>query len=120
MTTIAILPIDQGSGTTAYEAVAGRHVASGETVGEALDALSVQCPEIESEPFLIVQRFRPDEFFSGEQQRRLADLMRRWREARETGAVLSNEETTELEKLVEAELLASGRRAGAAAGKIGR
>ncbi len=119
MTTVAILPVESGAGSPTFEAVSGQRIATGDTAGEALDALSAQFPEVEAEPLVLVQRFRPDEFFSGDQQRRLQELMQRWRSGRDGGTPLSAAEMAELESLVERELVASGRRAATAAGKIG-
>ncbi len=51
-----------------------------------------------------VQDFRPDEFFTEAQQTRLAELLQKWRIARDDGETLSNDEQSELEKLIEAEL----------------
>ena len=63
--------------------MAGDKLSEGKTPGEALDALTVQLSEEETSTLVIVQNLRPDHFFNVEQQRRLADLMNRWRIARE-------------------------------------
>lgn len=119
MTTVAIIPVESAGGAPSYEAVAGQRAASGETAGEALDALSASFPELESESLLLVQRFRPDRFFSVDQQRRMKELMNRWRHSRDGGVPISAAELSELEALIDAELVASGRRAAAAAGNLG-
>ena len=111
MTTVAIIPISTQSGGHTYQAVAGRRMAAGDTAGQALDALTTQFPDIESESVLIVQRFRPDRYFSGPQQQRMTDLMTRWRAARDSGDPWTAEEQSELESLVNSELQASGQRA---------
>jgi hypothetical protein len=68
------------------------------------------------EKFIAASRgknFRPDCFFTAEQQQRLEELMGRWRTARDMGTSLSDEEQTELESLVEAEVRATTERASA-------
>jgi hypothetical protein len=54
-----------------------------------------------------------DEFFSTEQQRRLQELMSRWRAAREANEELSPAQQAELEALVDAELAGATLRAAA-------
>ena len=54
---------------------------------------------------------QPDAFFDEAQQRRLAELMRLWRAARDAGLLLSPAEQSELDQLVEAEIEACPRRA---------
>jgi len=108
MTTVSILPVDNSSDDSKYEASAGQCRAVGDTAGQALDALTVQFPEIDSESLLVIQRFRPDPYFTAEQRQRLQQLMERWRTARDAGQSLPPEEQAELEQLTEAELRASG------------
>ncbi len=120
MTTVAIVPISTRTGGQTYQAVAGRRMAAGDTAGQALDALTAQFPDVESESLLIVQRFRPDRYFSEPQQQRMADLMAQWRSARDSGGTWSAEEQSELESLVNAELQASGQRAEDAAKGLGK
>lgn len=67
-----------------------------------------------------MQSFRPDAFFTADQQDRLAVLMARWRVARDAGYTLTVDEQTELEALIEAELQASAARAAALADTLGR
>ncbi len=62
---------------------------------------------------VVVQHREPDAFFGQAKQRRLAELMNHWRDARDTGSSLSPEEQTELEQLIEAEIEASARRTAA-------
>jgi hypothetical protein len=62
---------------------------------------------------LIMQSFRPDCFFSAEQQQRLSDLMNLWRAARDDGQTLPPEQQAELDSLVEAELKAATTRTAA-------
>jgi hypothetical protein len=111
MNTVAILPVATSTGRLEYQAVSGTRVAVGKSAGQALDALTAEFPELESEGLVIVQRFCPDRFFPAEQQQRLQDLMGRWREARDHGQSLPQAERAELESLIEAELKASARRA---------
>ena len=120
MTTIAIVPVATSAGRLEYQAVAGPHRAVGNSAGQALDALAAEYPEMELEGLVIVQRFRPDRFFSAEQQQRLQTLMGCWREARDHGQTLSEAEQAELESLVAAELDASARRAAAISEELER
>lgn len=120
MTTVAIVPMPTRTGGRAYQAVAGRRMAAGDTAGQALDALTEQFPEVESESFLVVKRFPPDKLFTEQQQLRLAELMGRWRESRDSGGPWSAEEQSELDSLVDAELAASGERAASVAQGLGR
>src|SRR5438128_2393206 len=61
MTTIAILP--EGPGQS-YRAVAGNKQSVGKTAGEALDALTAQLDEGQRGTMIVVQQFRPDQFFT--------------------------------------------------------
>jgi len=119
MTKVAILPIQTETGDVSYRAVAGDKQSLGKTAGEALDALTAQLSEDETSALVIVQSLRPDRFFSAGQQKRLAELMERWRAARDRGEALPVDEQTELEALVETELRASADRAAALAGELG-
>jgi hypothetical protein len=120
MTKVAILPERSAKGVTMYRAVAGAHQAVANTAGAALDALTAQLSPDESGTLVVVQNHRPDRFFNAEQQRRLEDLMGRWRLARDAGKELSPTEQAELKSLVEAEILASGERAVAALADLER
>ena len=113
MTKVAILPERSAKGVTVYRAVAGARQAVANTVGAALDALTAQLSPDESGTLVVVQNHRPDRFFTVEQQRRLEELMSRWRSARDAGKELSSSEQSELKSLVDAEVLASGERAAA-------
>lgn len=113
MTTVAILPISGASGERIYRAVAGDKQSTGKTAGEALDGLTAQLEGSEFATLLIIQSFRPDWFFSAEQQQRLSELMNLWRTARDEGQTLPPEQQTELDKLVEAELKAATARTAA-------
>jgi hypothetical protein len=114
MTKVAILPEPAArDGVTYYRAVAGTRQSVAKTVGGALDGLTAQLPADESGTLVIVQNHGPDEFFTAQQQRRLGELMDRWRAARNAGLSLSSAEQRELDSLVEAELRAAGARASA-------
>ena len=110
MTKVTILPLPTEKGLS-YHAVAGDKHSQGKTVGEALDALTPQLSVDESGTLIIVQSLRPDRLFNAQQQQRLAELMTRWRAARDLGGPLPMEEQSELDALVEAELRAAGTRA---------
>jgi hypothetical protein len=56
---------------------------------------------------------RPDRFFAEPQQRRLEELMAKWRHARDAGRALSPEDQAELEGQVGAEVHAAAERAAA-------
>jgi len=119
MTKVAILPVPTEQGALSYHAVAGTKHAEGNTAGQALDAIAAQLSEAETSTLLIVQ-LRPDRFFTAAQQERLADLMARWRTARDEGHTLPVDEQIELEALVEAELRASATRAATLADALGQ
>lgn len=113
MTKVAIFPVSTATGDIAYHAIAGDKQSHGKTAGEALDALAAQLPEEEAGTLVIVQNLRPDRFFAADQQRRLAELMARWRAARDAGTVLPTAEQTELDALIEEEVRASAKRTAA-------
>ena len=112
------MPIRTEEGSVSYHAVAGGKLSQGKTPGEALDALTGQLSEEETGTLVIVQNLRPDRFFNAEQQRRLAELMERWRIARDKGEGLPADEQAELEALIEAELKASADRTAALADEL--
>ncbi|NUQ65809.1 MAG: hypothetical protein HUU20_25370 [Pirellulales bacterium] len=120
MTMVSILPMKTETGEVCYSAVAGDKRSQGNTAGEALDAITAQLPGDASGTLVIVQSRAPDRFFGVAQQQRLAELMRRWREARDRGETLSAEEHAELDALVQAELNASGSRAASIAEALDR
>jgi hypothetical protein len=111
MTAIAIVAEPGSMNGTAFRAVAGELRSTGTTPGEALDALASQLNAEESGTLIIVQSGRPDRHFSAEQQQRLAELMQRWRDARDEGKTLTAEERAELESLINVELQAATLRA---------
>jgi hypothetical protein len=65
-----------------------------------------------------LQPLRPDRFFTAEQQQRLAQLLQRWRTARDQHTTLPPEEQAELKALVAAELRGATERAGAMMGGL--
>ena len=119
MTKVAIVPIPIEVGIS-YQAVAGDKYSQGATAGEALDGLTAQLSKDEAGTLIIVQSGRPDQFFDAAQQQRLADLMVRWRAARERGQPLAADEQRELQALIEAELRGSAARASGLAYQLGR
>ncbi len=100
-----------------YRAIQGDRPAVGPTPGQALDTLERMLATSgdgeEEGTLVIVQRFRPDAFFTAEQQARLKELMERFHEACAAGQDLSPEEKKELEHLVDAEWRAAIERGAA-------
>jgi hypothetical protein len=113
MTKVAILPEPTETGAVTYRAIAGARQSVGKSAGEALDALSGTLPPEESGTLVIVQHFRPDRFFTAQQQERLKALMTRWHAARDGGASLAAAEQAELDALIEIEVRAATERAAA-------
>ncbi len=113
MTTVAILPISSINGEKSYRAIAGDKQWVGKTAGQALDGLTAQLGETDFSALLVIQSFRPDPFFSAEQQKRLSELMSLWRVARDRGQALLPEQQAELDTLVDAELRAATTRTAA-------
>jgi hypothetical protein len=93
-----------------WRALVGNKVSFGKTAGEALDHLTAQLSEEDSST-IVVRQMQPDRFFTAAQQQRMAELMTKWRAARDAGSSLLPEEQAELEALVEAELNGSAQRA---------
>ena len=111
MTTIAIMPENLDSGETSYRAIAGTRQSIGQTAGQALDALTAQLDDTETNTLVVIQHLRPDGFFTAQQRQRLEELMNRWRAARAAQTAFLPEEQSELDALVEAEVRAAGARA---------
>ena len=120
MTKIAILPISADQGSITFCAVANGKRSQGATAGAALDALTAQLTPDESGTMVIVQNQRPDQFFDAESQRRLAELMGRWRSCRDQGQTIPAEEQAELAALIDAEVRASASRSTALADELKR
>ena len=114
MTKVAIVPEPSIEGQMMYRTVAGTRNAIAKTAGAALDALASQLPPDEDGTLVVVQNHKSDRFFTLQQQQRLEELIRGWREERDTGKALSSFEQNELNGLVDAEVQASGERAAAA------
>jgi hypothetical protein len=85
----------------------------GRTAGEALDALTPRLSGEEPDTLIIVRNLRPDRSFTAEHQRRLEELMARWRQARDASVGLPPEDQAEPESPVDAELRAASERAAA-------
>jgi hypothetical protein len=113
MTTVAIVPTSDTTGEKSYRAITGDKSSVGKTAGQALDALATQLGETEFSALLVIQNFRPDPFFSAQQQERLSELMHLWRTARDEGNTLSSDQQAELDSLVEDELSAATARTAA-------
>jgi hypothetical protein len=113
MARVEIMPVSDGGDSVAYAAVSGDKQSRGRTPGEALDALMTQLADEDGAVLAIVQTMRPDRFFGADQQRRLGELMTRWREARDAGVDLPAAVQSELDDLINEEVRASGRRAAA-------
>jgi hypothetical protein len=111
MTTISVLaPPDPESG---YRAVSNGREAAGDTPGRAIDALVEQTGQPAGATLVIIQPKAGDEFFSDAQRLRLAELMARWRAARDSGAPFPANDQTELDTLIAEELDAAIARSAA-------
>ncbi len=115
--TIEIVREQRDAQQTVYRAIRGEQQAAGATPGQALDTLermlAMRGKEAGKGTLIIVQHFRPDAFFTAEQQARLQALMSRFHVARETGQELDPKEEQELERLVDAEWQAAIERGAA-------
>jgi len=110
MPTISVIPENNPAGEIIWRAVSAEKEAVGKTVGEAIDAITPLIESEESSSLIVVQRMRPDKFFTAEQQKRLSDLMAKWRAARDAGNKLLSEDQAELEALIDAQLEGSVQR----------
>lgn len=117
ITTIEIIQEQGDAQQTTYRAIRGDRQAADTTPGQALDTLermlAMQGGVEEEGTLVIVQRFRPDAFFTAKQQAQLQELMSRFHEACNAGQDLSPEEKQELEQLVDAEWQAAIERGAA-------
>ncbi len=118
--TVSIMPVPGEEGQLSFHAVSGGKSSLGRTRGEALDAISAQLSDEQDGTLVVVQSFKPDRYFSAEQQRRLAELLERRSTAGKQGRELPDSEQVELDALVEAEVRAAGQRAAALAEESGR
>lgn len=119
MTTVAILPVPTGNGIS-YQGTAGDKHSLGRTLGEALDALTPQLPDVDAGLLVVIQGLSADRYFGAMEQERLGELMLAWRLARDLGSALPDQEQVELDQLIEAELYASASRAARLADQAGR
>jgi hypothetical protein len=110
MTTVSIVAVPTTTGTPSFYAVAGNVYTFGRTAGEALDAIIAQVTQQLTSTLLVIQYHQPDAYFNATQQKHLATLMERWRKARDLGQSLPLPQQSELETLIEAELMASALR----------
>lgn len=108
---ITIISETTATNETLWRAATDGKEAIGKTAGEALDGLTTGIDKSRNGMFIVYEQWQPDEFFTIAQQKRLSELMARWRTARDAGRTLATEEQKELEKLVEVELEASAKRA---------
>lgn len=117
ITTIEIICEQEDTQRPIYRAIQGDQQVASTTPGRALDTLerilAAQGRQEEEGTLVIVQRFRPDAFFTAAQQKRLQELMSRFHEAHNSGQDLSPEEKQELEQLVDAEWQAAIERGAA-------
>lgn len=109
MTSIAVRPEAGEAGEPRFRAIAGDRQSVGRTMGEALDALVADWADDVHETAVLIQRFRPDAYFTEAQHRRMRDLLDR-------RAALTAAERAELEALIDAELDATVARTGGLAG----
>ena len=114
MSTIEIIQENSNVDSAIYRARCRDWQTVGATPGTALDAIErlvAAGNENGDGTVVIVQRFRPDAFFTRKQQERLQELMERFHAAMAMGKELAVEERRELEALVDAEWQAAIGRA---------
>ena len=111
MTTVSILPIINNEGSRVFQAIAGDRHVNGNTPGEALDAIRAELCDPEANTLVVLQNGNSDGYFTEQQRSRLQLLMQMWRVSRDTGSEFSIAERSELDALVQAELLAASERA---------
>jgi hypothetical protein len=118
MTRIAIFKEQAVPGDITYRAITSGQQAAGRTAEEALDALTSQLPGDRGETLVIVRDLASVRFVGEVERRRLEDLMDRWRTAGDSGSSLSNDEQSELERLIGTEVRAAADRASALAQEL--
>jgi hypothetical protein len=111
MTTIAVLPTAGPS--AGFRAVTGGREGVGPTPGQALDALVAQTGPPAGAAVILLQPPGGDAFFSDAERTRLANLMARWRAARDAGTPFPPADQAELDALTAAELRAATARSAA-------
>ncbi len=107
MTAISIRTITDETGNQHYQASAGDTHSTGQTPGQALDAIVAQTGQLGQDFLLLTPNTQPDRFFTAQQQQRLATLMTAWRNALDQEQAFPEPLKLELDALVEAELIAS-------------
>ena len=120
MTTVAILPVSDELGRVGYRAVAGLLYSEGTTAGQALDGLTSQLPQDESETLVVLQHRQPDHHFTSRDQQRIEELMALWRIARDSGTTFPEVLQIELDHLVELEVRGATERAARLLDELGR
>lgn len=124
ITTIEIIQESTNAQQPTYRAICGDQQVGSPTPGQALDTLermlAVHGSEQPESTLIVVQRFRPDAFFTAQQQTRLQELMDRFHHACEGDKGLSSEEKQELEQLVDTEWQAAIERGAAILGHVSR
>jgi uncharacterized protein (DUF1501 family) len=113
MTRITIIAENPDTPGATFRASTRGRESVGPTAGAALDGLADQLGADESGTLVVVQNFRPDQFFTAQQQRRLGELLAKQRTSREAGKALSADEYSELEALIDAELDGATKRSSA-------
>ena len=114
MNTIEIIQEQANVAGAIYRARFRDWQTSGATPGAALDAIERLVAASDADgngTVVIVQRFRPDAFFTRQQQARLQELMERFQANLAAGKELAPDERKELEALVDAEWQAAIDRA---------
>ena len=120
MTTVSIVSITNDEGSQVYQAIAGSLSCNGKTPGEALDAITAELGDSESNTLVVLQNGRPDGYFSEPQRSRMNFLMQQWRSSRDIGTEFTQIEQDELDMLVQAEIQATGQRAKAMADSMSK
>ena len=77
MSAVVIRTEDAGSGEIRFRAIAGTRERVGRTMGEALDALTADWGDDVQETAVLIQRFKPDRYFTEAQYRRMQELLAR-------------------------------------------
>ncbi|MGE0822750.1 MAG: hypothetical protein AB7G75_10515 [Candidatus Binatia bacterium] len=97
MTAFAIRTDQKETGKRQFRAIAGDRQSLGRTMGEALDALTVEWGDDVQETVVLIQRFQPDQYFTQALYDRMQALLAR-------RSTLTPKERTELEALIDAEV----------------
>lgn len=100
MTAISIRNDRKDTGERQFRAIAGERQCIGRTMGEALDALTAEWGDNIDETVVLIQQFRPDQYFTQAQYDRMQALLNR-------RSILTPDERRELENLIDKELEAT-------------